>query len=133
MTETDYTQMLEELLTLLNPAIERWRQGDPMGYAELFSNDATYFGPGTNGQVIGREAVINHFKPFTGLIQLPKMTSSNLLLQVIGNHRILSCNWSEFDAEDNPLNTWNSSEFWSFIDDRWQIIHAHWSMKLEDM
>lgn len=109
VNEPAYTQEIEEHLALLNPALERWKQGDPMEYAALLSDDVIYFDPRTDGQITGREAVVEHFKPIVGFVQLPKMESSNLKLQIIGDYRILSYNWNEFDAEDEPLNTWNSS------------------------
>lgn len=128
MNDTTYRGATEELINLLIPAIERWRQGDPMGYAELFSDQATYFGPLSNGPIIGREALREHFQPIVGLIQVPKMDHSNQQLQIIGECRILCCNWVEFDDQGEAINTWSSSEVWAHIDGRWQIMHAHWSL-----
>lgn len=123
-------QAFEDHLSLLLPAIQRWIKGDPMGYAALLSDDAVYFDPRTVSQVVGREAVIEHFQPIAGQFEIPSMEYSNLELQIIGDHRILSCNWNEFDNEGEPLNTWKSSEVWAQIDGRWQIIHAHWSISV---
>jgi hypothetical protein len=36
--------------------MERWRKGDPWGFAELYTPDVTYFDKGTPQRLNGQEA-----------------------------------------------------------------------------
>jgi hypothetical protein len=40
----------QEILSMENAAMERWRQGDPMGWAEISAEDITYVEPNLTGQ-----------------------------------------------------------------------------------
>ena len=48
--------MKETILSLEQAAMERWRNGDPWGWAELSAEEITYVDPGLTRPIVGLEA-----------------------------------------------------------------------------
>ena len=45
--------MEDTILSLENGAMERWRKGDPWGWAEISAEDVTYFDPNLTKPIVG--------------------------------------------------------------------------------
>jgi hypothetical protein len=129
MMDKGEMQIIEELLTYLRPAINRWEAGDPIGYAELMTDNGTYFSTMIEAQIVGKDALIEFFRPMVDTWKIPRLQEANLQLHVVGRQRILSGHWIEFDEANQPMNTWCFSEFWTRIGEHWKIAHANWAIK----
>jgi ketosteroid isomerase-like protein len=55
-------------MTLEQAAMQRWRNGDPGGYLDLYAPDVSYFDPGSPLRVDGRQAMRSIYKTFEGQI-----------------------------------------------------------------
>ncbi len=47
----------KDLIELERAALDRWNNGDPTGYLELYSDDFTYFDEATKARVDGLDAI----------------------------------------------------------------------------
>ncbi|MHC4336128.1 MAG: YybH family protein [Planctomycetota bacterium] len=50
-------QEARDLIELERGALDRWNNGDPTGYLELYSDDFTYFDEATEARVDGLDAI----------------------------------------------------------------------------
>ncbi len=58
----------EAILAMENAAMERWRQGDPMGWAEISAEDVTYFDPGLTKPIVGIQDYTEFLEKIIGTI-----------------------------------------------------------------
>jgi ketosteroid isomerase-like protein len=126
-------QVLEELMTLEDGAMERWRQGDPGGWAELAGPEITYFDPEHNHRVDGLKAYREFCDQVKGQIFYDSSAYTNQKVQLHGDVAVLTYNYtSETVADDNAITLgapWNTTEVYSRIDGQWKIVHTHWSYR----
>ena len=61
--------MKKTILSLEKGAMERWRNGDPWGWAEISAEDVTYVDPGLTRPIIGLEEYKAYLKQFEGNIR----------------------------------------------------------------
>jgi ketosteroid isomerase-like protein len=126
-------QVLEELMTLEDGAMERWRQGDPGGWAELAGPEITYFDPGHNHRVDGLQAYREFCDQVKSQISYDSSAYTHQKVQLHGDVAVLTYNYtSETVADDNAITLgapWNTTEVYSRIDGQWKIVHTHWGYK----
>ena len=123
--------MEETILALEQSAMERWRQGDPWGWAELSAEDVIYVDPGLAKPITGLGRYKTYLQQLEGKVHYQGSEFIDPRVVVIGDAAVLSYNYrsSVFNAEgtltgQTPCNT---SEVYFRQGGQWKIVHTHWS------
>ena len=124
---TDQQDVLETILAQERPALERFYNGDPFGYAELFADELTYFDPGSGGRMDGISALKEYYAPIEGQISVPRHEVLNPRIQLHGDMGVVTYNLNEYASDGPASQRWNATEVYRRIGEEWRIIHAHWS------
>jgi ketosteroid isomerase-like protein len=123
--------LLFELLSLEDAAMERWRRGDPWGFWELSAPGVSYFDPETDGRVDGTDGMRRLYAAVEGKIRYDISEYIAPRVQTFGDVAVLSYQYRSADGrEDGSITSgtrWNTTEVFARIDDRWRIVHTHWS------
>ncbi len=127
LVKTESISNTKELIALERGALDRWNNGDPTGFLELYSDNFTYFDEATKARVDGLDATKKHFAPFAGKIYNARYEILNPKVQWFGQTGILSYNLVTYSKEGNVTSRWNSTEVYSKYDEKWKIVHSHWS------
>jgi len=126
-----YPGVLGEIMALESAAMERWRRGDPYGFADLSAPDVTYFDTGTPKRLDGLEALKAEYAKRAGKIHYDVMDFIDPRIQVHGDaavltYRFLSTSLNP-DGSIRSRTPWNCTEVFAKIDGSWKIVHTHWS------
>jgi ketosteroid isomerase-like protein len=128
--EKNEKDMFKEILSLENEAMEAWRQGNPMKWADISAPEITYIDPGLTKPIIGLDAYTEYLKPITGKVHYDGSEFQNAKVQVHGTTAILTYNYrSTRKKEDGTISAstdWNTTQVYSLINGEWKIIHTHW-------
>lgn len=123
--------MEKKILSLEKSAMERWRQGDPWGWAEISAEDVVYIEPGIAKPIIGLEEYKTYLKQLEGKVNYQGSEFIDPKVVLIGNAAVLTYNYrSTVDLSANtPENQtlWNTTEVYFRRDKQWKIVHTHWS------
>jgi ketosteroid isomerase-like protein len=129
----DSYQITETILSIERSANERWNKGDCHGYLDTYSDDMTYFDPGTEKLVVGHKAVEEYILK---IYRNPNIVRSEYLNPEVavsdaGDLAVLSYNLRNFVADEKEgeklLRPWNCTEVYRLIDGKWRIVNSHWS------
>ena len=119
------------ILTLEKQAMERWRNGDPGGFVELSGKDITYIDPGLTSPIVGLEQYTEFMKKIEGKIHYQGSEFIDPKVVVVGDAAVLSYNYRStgFNEQGEVAfqTPWNVTEVYFLRDQRWQIIHGHFS------
>jgi ketosteroid isomerase-like protein len=124
--------VLGELMALESAAMERWRKGDPWGFVELYAPEITYFDSGTTQRINGLGAIKAEYALREGKIHYDVMEFISPQVQVIDNAAVLFYRF--FSTRLNPDGSilsrmpWNCSEIYVRMENKWRIVHNHWSL-----
>lgn len=123
--------MLRELLALEDAAMERWRQGDPLGFWELSALEVSYFDPRTDGRLDGSAALRRLYDSLAGRYHYRVSQYYAPRVQAFGDTAVLTFQYRSADVGDDGAETagshWNTTEVYNRIGGRWSIVHTHWS------
>jgi len=123
--------LLGELLGLEDTAMERWRRGDPWGFWELSAAGVSYFDPETDGRIDGADGLRALYTAVEGKVLYDVSEYIAPRVQRFGDVAVLSYQYRSADIrEDGSVSSgtrWNTTEVFAKIDDRWRIVHTHWS------
>lgn len=109
-------------------AMDRWAQGDPLGYLDIDAEDVTYFDDlGANSRINGIEAMRNYFTSLQGKIPPHRYEVVDPEVQVYGDVGILTLRYNAFAADGKPLAHWKATSVYHRRGNEWRIVHAHWS------
>ena len=126
-TEAEQTQ----IIALEQEALNRWGRGDPSGFLELYGKQVTYFDPSTESRIDGQEAMVDYYRPWTGLIQILRFNMINPQVVIEGNMALLTYNLVNYIEGEDGVETvgsrWNSTSVFRKEDGSWRSIHSHWS------
>ena len=125
---TDPQSVYETIVAQRRPALERFYQGDPSGYRELFADELTYFDPRSGGRLDGISALRDYYAPLEGQINVPRYEVLNSKIQLHGDIGVFTSTLNEYASEGPASVRWNSTEVYRRIGEEWRIIHAHWSV-----
>lgn len=119
------------IIELERRALDRWGQGDPAGFLDLYGSDVTYFDPLTASRIEGRQAMADYYQPWVGKIQIPRYEMLNPQVVVEGNMALLTYNLVNYITDAHGVEAigshWNSTTVFRRTLDVWQSIHSHWS------
>jgi ketosteroid isomerase-like protein len=122
--------VFEKVMSRENEAMEAWRQGNPMKWADISAKNVVYIDPDITKPMVGLEAYMEYLKPFTGKVHYDGSEFRNAKIQVHGTNAVLTYNYrSTKKKEDGTVTAstdWNTTEVYSLIEGEWKIIHTHW-------
>ncbi len=122
--------MTETVLLLEQGAMERWRNGDPWGWAEISANDVTYVDPFLIKPVIGFEEYKTYLKQIEGKFYYQGSEFIDPKVVTIGDAAVLTYNYRStvtLDVSSPSQVLWNATEVYFRLDGQWKIVHTHWS------
>jgi ketosteroid isomerase-like protein len=123
--------MEETILSLEKSAMERWRRGDPMGWAEISAEDVIYIDPGLTKPIAGLEGYKTFLKQIEGTIFYQGSEFIEPRVAFYGNAAILTYNYQSTDTlpakPTTDRNLWNTTEVYFKLAGKWKIAHSHWS------
>jgi ketosteroid isomerase-like protein len=126
----------EKIIGLERAALDRWGNGDPKGYLELYSSDITYFDPTREKRVDGLEAMTQFLIPLTGKIKFDRYEMRNPKVERDGETATLSYNLITYgrlpDGTERSVK-WNSTEVFRETNGVWKIVHSHWSFTTPEL
>jgi ketosteroid isomerase-like protein len=121
----------EAILSMENAAMERWRQADPMGWAEISAEDVTYFDPGLTKPIVGIKDYSEYLEKIIGTIYYQVSEFIDPRVTFYGNAAVLTYNYRsrvvERDGAEVNQILWNTTEVYFKRAEDWQIVHSHWS------
>lgn len=123
------------IMSLEKSAMERWRTGDPLGWAEISDSEIIYVDPGLTKPVEGLEEYVKYLRQFSGKINYQISEFINPQIKRYGNLAVLTYNYRDNyrDAETRSDGSvidewlWNTTEVYVRRSGEWKIIHTHWS------
>lgn len=120
-----------EIIALERHALDRWGNGDPGGFTDLYAPTITYFDPATPARIEGRQAMVDYYRPYVGQIFISRYEILNPEVVVDGNLALLTYNLVNFDHDDQGNEVvgtqWNSTTVYRRVGGAWKAIHSHWS------
>jgi ketosteroid isomerase-like protein len=123
--------MKDTILSLEKGAMERWRHGDPWGWAEISAKEVTYVDPGLTKPIVGLEEYKAYLKQFEGKIDYQGSEFIDPKAMIFGNVVVLTYNYRSTvitpEATDMNQTLWNTTEVYFQLDGQWRIAHTHWS------
>ncbi|MGA2490181.1 MAG: nuclear transport factor 2 family protein [Anaerolineales bacterium] len=123
--------MEEIILSLEKGAMERWRNGDPWGWAEISAEEVTYVDPGLTKPIDSLEEYKAYLKQLEGNIHYQGSEFIDPKVVVVGDAAVLSYNYrsSILTPEGTIISQtpWNATEVYFRMDGQWRIVHTHWS------
>ncbi|MFH4966885.1 nuclear transport factor 2 family protein [Gaetbulibacter sp. M240] len=117
------------MLDLEKKALDSWAMGDPLGYAENFAENATYFDDiGAQNRVNGNAALTAYFKSLEGKIPTHNYELVDPKVQVFDNVAILTLRYNASTMDNQPGPPWKSTSIYKLINGEWKVVHANWSL-----
>jgi ketosteroid isomerase-like protein len=123
--------VVETILSKERAAMERWRHGDPMGWAEISAGEITYVDPGLTEPIRGLGAYRRWLETSVGKVRYDLSEFIDPRVAVFGWMAVLSYNYVSTllgaSGEVVDRTPWNSTEVYALLDGDWKIVHTHWS------
>jgi ketosteroid isomerase-like protein len=123
--------MNDDILALEQAAMERWRNGDPLGFVELSAADICYVDPGLTKPIIGLESYQASMERVKGRVHYQKSDFIDPQVVRVGDASVLSYNYrsSILSPEGGVISQtpWNATEVYFRREGEWKIVHTHWS------
>lgn len=133
-TSPDVGGPLAEVLTLEQAALDRWRRGDPWGFAEMSTDEVTYFGPGTPWRINGLQALKTEYGKREGRAHYDVVELVEPQVHLHGPAVVLTyrCVAAMFRADGTAGagTPWNCTEVFVRRQGAWKIVHTHRSYVL---
>jgi uncharacterized protein (TIGR02246 family) len=122
--------MQEDILTLEREAMERWRSGDPLGWAEISTEDVTYVDPGLTHPILNLDQYSGFLRSLAGLIHYEHSEFLDPRLVIAGDAALLTYNYRSCPITADCAHhqtLWNTTEVYFRRAGQWKIVHTHWS------
>jgi len=124
----DAETTLQTVLARERQALDRWAQGDPLGYLEIDAEEITYFDDiGAQERIDGIEEMRNYFATLVGKVSPHRYEIEDPKLQLFGDVAVLTLRYLPSTLEGEPLMPWKATSVYRRSDDDWRLVHAHWS------
>lgn len=113
-------------------ALDRWAQGDALGYVDVHAADVTYFDDiGAHARLDGRDATRDYLASLEGKIKPHRYELLDPKVQVYGDTAILTLRYQADPIDGTSLPPWKATSVYRLSDGEWRIVHAHWSVVKE--
>jgi len=123
--------MSENILSLEQAAMERWRNGDPFGFVELSADDILYVDPGLIKPIMSLGEYRTAMAGAVGKIHYQGSEFIDPKVVQVGDAAVLTYNYrsSELSSEGSIISQtpWNATEVYFRRSGEWKIVHTHWS------
>ena len=121
----------QEIITSLErQALDRWAIGDVLGYFMHCADDMTYSDDiGAQSGLIGIDTIKVYATNLTGQIPSHNYEMVGIHVQDYGDAAILMYHYLPTSLEGVPLTPWRASVVWMKRENRWNAVHAHWTME----
>ena len=123
--ETDVDSIKSLVLTKENIALDRWYNGDPMGFIDNSWDDVTYFDPSLMTRVDSIDSFREILTPIIGMVHVPMHRLEKPLVQVFGDIAILT--FTDVLNVDTTTVRWHATEIYLCRENEWKLIHSHWT------
>src|SRR5262245_16921269 len=114
----------DQVVMLERAALDRWGQGDPGGFLELYAPNITYFDPVTATRIDGHQAMVDYYRPWVGKIQVPRYEMLNPHVVVDGDMALLTYNLVNYIRDPKGAESvgtcWNSTTVYQRHGDTWK-------------
>lgn len=119
--------LYNKLIAQEKAALERWNNGDPSGYLEIYADDITYFDPFLKLRIDGKEELTKLYNSIKGQVHVERYEMLNPHVQ--GNDKMAVLSFNLISYEKGNQHKWNCSEVYLHEGDgSWKIVHSHWSL-----
>ena len=112
-------------------ALDRWGNGDPQGYLDLYGADVTYFDPMQATRLDGHKALEDMSLPLKGKIKVSRYDFIDPKVQQYGDVAVLSYRLVSYvkqpDGAEIAAAKWNSTQVFHRVNGTWKTVHVHWS------
>jgi ketosteroid isomerase-like protein len=127
----DPASVQKELMRLEDGAMERWRQGDPMGWSVISAPEVTYVDPSLAQPLLGHEQYTRYLEALKGKISYGASEYMRPKAAVYGDVAVLTFNYRgstrKADGTVKSFVPWDTTEVYARLNGQWKIIHTHWS------
>lgn len=119
----------ETIIALEHQALDRWSDGDPLGYAANFAEDATYFDDiGGQMRIDSTAELQEYFSMLVGNVPKHHYELVDTKVQVYGDVAVLTAQYLGKSLEGEVFPPWKETTVYHFNDGKWQVVHANWSL-----
>jgi ketosteroid isomerase-like protein len=118
------------IIAIERSALDRWGNGDPSGFLEVYDDTITYFDPATDRRLDGLDAMRQYYEPFTGKITVDRYEMLHPHVQDYGDTAVLTYNLRSHARRPDGSWTWvqwNSTVVYRKLGATWKSVHSHWS------
>jgi ketosteroid isomerase-like protein len=119
------------IFRLENEAMEQWRQGNPMRWVEISSDDVIYVDPALATPVVGTKAYREYLTPLLGKVHYDASEFVEPRVALAGDLAVLTYNYHslrrDVDGKMTRTSNWNTTQIYVHRDGAWKILHSHWS------
>ncbi|MCZ7467143.1 nuclear transport factor 2 family protein [Rhizobium rhizogenes] len=115
------------LVALELAALERWCNGDPSGFLELYADDIVYFDPYLPQRLDGLEKLTEYYEAIRGKISAPRYEMIEPHVTEIGDAAVLTFRFNSYSGSEGKEMRWNCTEVYRRQDEGWRIVQSHWS------
>jgi ketosteroid isomerase-like protein len=122
----------QAILTEERRALDRWAEGNPLGFVAAGAEDITYFDDiAAHRRIDGLAAMRSYAESLRGKIPPHRYELVDPKVQVYGDVGILTLRYHPFESDGNAMTRWKATSVYRRTDGGWRIVHAHWSMVKE--
>ncbi len=119
------------IFRLEDEAMEQWRQGNPLRWAEISADEISYIDPNLASPIIGIDAYREYLKALAGKVAYDASEYVHPRVALYGNTAVLTYNYHSLCKDRDGVlkrkSYWNTTEVFSLIAGKWKIVHSHWS------
>lgn len=112
-------------------ALDQWSAGNPAGFAVNFSDSSTYFDDiAAQTRLDGIEEIKAYLSSLQGQIPAHTYEIIDPKVQVLGHAAVLTLHYHT-SVGDQKGPPWKATSVYQFLNNDWQVVHAHWSLVKE--
>lgn len=120
----------QTILALECRGLDYWAQGNPLGMADNFAEDITYFDDiGAPERLEG----LKEMQKYLASLEMPPHTYElvNPKIQIYGDIAILTLRYLSKSLDGKPDPPWKATSVYRLSNGEWQVVHANWSLVKE--
>lgn len=120
-------EISEKIISMEKAALQRWINGDPSGFLEIYADDIVYFDPSLAKRMDGFKAINEYYENARGKVHADRFELLNPYVQTDGKFAVLTFNYQSYNGE--KISKWNCTEVYRLEPDgNWKICQTHWSL-----